>query len=102
MTANHLGPDGHAPLSSTPSATPQNIGLEVEADVAEPIAIVGFSLKYPQDADSPASFWKMLEEKRCAMTEWPKDRINLEAFYHRDGDREDSVRNPAFMFMAIL
>ena len=60
-------------------------------DVLEAIAVIGFSFKYPQDADSPASLWSMLEEKRCAMTEWPKDRINLDAFYHRDEDRDEKV-----------
>ena len=62
-------------------------------DALEPIAVVGFSLKYPQDADSAPSFWSMLKEKRCAMTEWPRDRINLEAFYHRDENRDEKVCN---------
>lgn len=60
-------------------------------DKLDPIAIVGFSLKFPQDATSPEAFWKMMLEKRCAMTEWPKDRLNLEAFYHPDGNRPDTV-----------
>lgn len=62
-------------------------------DALEPIAVIGFSLKYPQDADSAPSFWSMLREKRSAMTEWPKDRINLEAFYHRDESRDEKVRS---------
>ena len=66
--------------------------LEVANDALEPIAVIGFSLRYPQDADSPTTFWSMLESKRCAMTDWPKDRINLDAFYHRDEDREGRVR----------
>lgn len=60
-------------------------------DVLEAIAAIGFSFKYPQDVDSPASLWSVLEEKRCAMTEWPNDRINLGAFYHRDEDRDERV-----------
>lgn len=24
----------------------------------------------------------MLEDKRCVMTEWPRDRLNIDAFYH--------------------
>ena len=43
------------------------------------------------DADSPGSPWSALEEKRYAMTVWPKDRINLNAFYHRDEDRDEKV-----------
>lgn len=57
----------------------------------EPVAVIGYSLKFPQDAVSADSFWKMLIEKRCAMTEFPKDRINLNAFYHPDADRSDTV-----------
>lgn len=57
----------------------------------EAIAVIGISLKFPQDATSPATLWTVLEEKKCAMTDWPKDRINLDAFYHADSDRRDTV-----------
>ncbi|KAL5041372.1 hypothetical protein BDW71DRAFT_212203 [Aspergillus fruticulosus] len=50
----------------------------------EPIAIIGYSIKLPEDGDTPEGFWRMMEEKRCAMKEWPEDRMNLEAFVHRD------------------
>ena len=60
-------------------------------DSVEPVAIVGFSLKFPQDATSPEAFWNMLVQKRCSMTEWPKERLNLDAFYHPDGNRPDTV-----------
>ena len=60
-------------------------------DTMEPLAIVGFSLKFPQDATSSEAFWSMLMEKRCAMTEWPSDRLNIEAFRHSDKERNDTV-----------
>ena len=63
----------------------------VEKAGLEPIAVVGFSLKFPQDATSPEAFWKMLMEKRCSMTEWPRERLNLDAFYHPDSSRPDTV-----------
>ena len=56
----------------------------VSSDVDEAIAVIGFSLKFPGDADSPASFWSMLENGRSAMSEWPKNRLTMDAFYHRD------------------
>lgn len=56
-----------------------------------PIAIIGFSLKFPQDAISPDAFWKMLTEKRCAMTDLPTDRVLLDGFYNPDGNRRDTV-----------
>lgn len=57
----------------------------------EPLAVVGFSLRFPQEATTPEAFWSMLLEKRCAMTEWPGDRMNSEAFYHSDKNRSDTV-----------
>ncbi|MCJ1386254.1 hypothetical protein MMC17_009380 [Xylographa soralifera] len=57
----------------------------------EPIAVIGFSLKFPQDATSSEAFWKMMTEKRCSMTEWPKERLNLDAFYHPDSSRPDTI-----------
>lgn len=60
-------------------------------DIVEPIAVVGLSLKFPDDATTPESFWKLLLEKRCASREMPEDRANMEAFYHPDGSRPDAV-----------
>ena len=74
------------------SYTAELYDSNLEHDILEPIAVVGFSLRFPQEATSPESFWEMLAEKRCAMTEWPKDRINLDAFYHPDSNRTDTVR----------
>lgn len=63
----------------------------MEQDQLEPLAVIGFSLKFPEDAISPDSFWKMLMEKRCASKEIPKDRMNIDALYHPDIERHDTV-----------
>ena len=63
-----------------------------EQDIVEPIAVVGFSLKFPQDATSPEAFWKMIVEKRCAMTDIPPERLNMESFYGTDKNRNDMVK----------
>ena len=63
-----------------------------EDDSFEPIAIIGFSAMLPQDAEN-AQFWKMLCEGHSAETTIPKDRFNVDAFYHPDVDRIDSVRS---------
>ncbi|KAL2871600.1 type I polyketide synthase [Aspergillus lucknowensis] len=60
--------------------------------VLEPIAVIGLSLKFPQDATSPAAFWQMLMEKRCATTEVPADRYNIDAFHGLDTGRTNQVR----------
>ena len=57
----------------------------------EGLAVVGFSLKFPQEANNEESFWKMVVEGRRATTEIPKERMNINAFYHPDGKRLDSV-----------
>ena len=79
--AESWGPaeNGHAP------------GLS-EEDNVEPIAIIGFSLKFPGEASSSEGFWDMLEGGRNAMTEFPADRINLQGHYHPDNSRLDEVR----------
>lgn len=46
------------------------------------IAVCGLALKFPQDASSEKGFWAMLLEKRSAMTEFPPDRLNVDAFHH--------------------
>lgn len=64
---------------------------EIKADKLEPVAIIGFSLKFPQDAVTADAFWQMLCEARSAMTEVPQDRFNIDAFYHANSDRLDCV-----------
>lgn len=58
----------------------------------EPIAVVGFSFKFPREATTPEAFWQMLCDRRCSMTDWPKDRVNVDSFYHPDSKRHDTVR----------
>jgi len=51
-----------------------------DGDVANDIAICGFSIKFPQEATSPEGFWKMMVDRRCAMTEFPNHRMRGEGF----------------------
>ncbi|CAN9081152.1 unnamed protein product [Alternaria alternata] len=46
----------------------------------EPIAIVGLAFKLPQDIEDEASFWHILEQGQSMMTEWPKSRVDVNAF----------------------
>ena len=64
---------------------------DLQHDKLEPIAIVGFSFKYPQEATSSKSFWEMLKQGRCASTDFPSDRLSVKAFYHPNYNRHDSV-----------
>lgn len=64
----------------------------VDHDRIEPIAVIGFSLKFPQDATSAEKFWKMLIEGRSAMTKVPENRFNVDSFYVPGTQRRDEVR----------
>lgn len=81
-------PSHDFPDSSAPELHGANSFLQ---DQLDPVAVVGFSIKFPQEATSSEALWSMLLEKRCAMTEWPSERANLDAFYHPDKKRNDTV-----------
>lgn len=65
-------------------------------DRLDPIAIVGMSCRFPGDGTNPDRFWEMVASKQSAWCEVPKDRFNVEAFYHPDTDRNGSVSNPNY------
>lgn len=64
-----------------------------------PLAIVGISLKFPGDAVTPEDFWKMLLEGRAAASEFPPDRVNIDALYHPDRERLDRLSTRGANFM---
>ena len=90
--------------STSSSNTEMDKSLSTGQDPYDPLAVVGFALKFPQEASSVEGFWKMLLEKRCAMTEWPEDRVNVDAFYHPDNSRRGTVRccHPSYVKSANI
>ena len=66
--------------------------MRLEDDKMEPIAVIGFAARLPGDATSAEAFWQMLYEGRSARSEIPKERFNIDAFYHPDNNRTDTVR----------
>lgn len=67
--------------------------FDQKPEVLEPIAIIGMSHKFPQEAIDNDSFWKMLLNQRCASTELPRDRLNIDAFYDPDPKKQNRVRS---------
>lgn len=63
---------------------------DVDGNFLEPIAICGFSVKFPQDASSAEDFWRMMVERRCAMTRFPSDRLNSRGFYSKSKTRNSA------------
>ncbi|KAF7195680.1 Highly reducing polyketide synthase alt5, partial [Pseudocercospora fuligena] len=64
-----------------------------------PIAIVGIALRAPGDGSDPESFWKMLVDGRSARSEIPKDRYNIDGFYHPDPERLGSIQQTHAHFL---
>lgn len=59
---------------------------------AEPIAVIGIALRAPGDGSDPEKFWNMLLEGRSARSEIPKERYDVDGFYHPNGDRLGSIQ----------
>lgn len=56
-----------------------------------PIAVVGMACKFPGGASSPSKLWDMVAKKQSGRCEIPKSRMNVDAFYHPDPDRNGTV-----------
>jgi acyl transferase domain-containing protein len=69
-------------------------GIGEQEPEPEPIAIVGIAFEFPQEATTEESFWQMISNGRSAHTDFPKDRVNIDAFYHPDDGRNSTVRAP--------
>lgn len=51
----------------------------------EPIAVVGSGCRFPGGASSPSKLWDLLKNPRDLSRKVPKERFNVDAFYHPDG-----------------
>ncbi|KXH63779.1 beta-ketoacyl synthase domain-containing protein [Colletotrichum salicis] len=51
----------------------------------EPIVVVGSACRFPGGVDSPAKLWDLLKEPKDLQSEVPKERFNIDAFYHPNG-----------------
>lgn len=63
----------------------------MRSDPIEPIAIVGFSMGFPQDATTSDALWDIMMNKRTTVSEFPKERININSIYHPDTNRRGQV-----------
>jgi acyl transferase domain-containing protein len=57
----------------------------------EPIAVVGSACRFPGGASSPSKLWELLKQPKDCLREFPKDRLNLEAFYNKDGEHHGAT-----------
>ncbi|TVY91260.1 Highly reducing polyketide synthase [Lachnellula willkommii] len=76
-------------MAATSQPAQESAGLD--GGILEPIAVVGMSMKFPQDAVTEESFWQMLLEKRCAATEFPEDRLNIGTFHSSEPGKRNTI-----------
>ena len=72
---------------------------ETERRQKEPIAIVGIGLRLPGGAHDESSLWQMLADGVDAISEIPRDRWDLDAYYDLDPDKPGKMntRHGAFI-----
>lgn len=92
--------DSSGPRSDT-ADPPCTADTGPELDKLEPIAVVGLSLRFPQDATTVESFWKLLLEQRCTATPFPEDRLSISGNYHPDPNRRDTVRKVSAVCLVV-
>lgn len=56
-----------------------------------PIAVIGIGGRFPDSASNPEKLWELLSQGRSALREVPKDRFNIDAFYHPHAERQGTV-----------
>lgn len=57
-----------------------------EMSKREPIAIIGMGCRFPGKANNAESFWNILKNGIDAVTDVPKERWNVDAYYDPDSD----------------
>ncbi|PNY25088.1 Polyketide synthase [Tolypocladium capitatum] len=57
----------------------------------EDIAVIGLGLRFPGEATSPEALWTVLEGAESQWSEFPKDRLNIDGYFHPSGDRQGSI-----------
>ncbi|WP_172381392.1 type I polyketide synthase [Streptomyces sp. MNP-20] len=73
----------HQQLTDGPEAAPAAVETPAPAAASdEPIAVVGMSCRFPGGADSPERFWRNLVEGVDTASEVPRDRWDMDAYYH--------------------
>ena len=59
---------------------------DAERARTEPIAVVGMGCRFPGGADDPASYWRLLRDGVDGISEVPRDRWEVDAYYDPDPD----------------
>ncbi len=84
------------PVSTTPAVGTDDVAPSLRS---EPIAIVGMACRFPGGAADPEAFWRLLRDGVDAVTEIPRERWDVDAFYDPDPEAAGKiyVRHGAFL-----
>ncbi|KAK5065043.1 hypothetical protein LTR84_000878 [Exophiala bonariae] len=66
----------------------------------EPIAIIGIGCRLPGDVGNAEDLWQLLSEGGSGWSVVPKDRWNVDSFYHPDGASIQSYNTKSGYFMS--
>lgn len=78
-------------LSAVPESVHESNPSSMDHDTTEPLAIVGLSLRFPQEAVTENDFWGILMQQKNTSTAFPDDRLSGSAIYHPDSRRRGTV-----------
>ncbi|MFI4954709.1 MAG: SDR family NAD(P)-dependent oxidoreductase, partial [Gammaproteobacteria bacterium] len=84
--ANRIGLEGLV----TPKA--KEFKVERATSQAEPIAVIGMGCRFPGGANSPEEFWTLLRQGYDGISEVPKDRWDMDAYYDPDPHAPGKMR----------
>jgi len=64
------------------------------------IAVIGLAVRLPHDIESAESFWNLLVNGHDTHGEIPKDRLNVDSFFHVNGDRDGAINTRSGHFIS--
>ncbi|KAG8412207.1 Type I Iterative PKS [Metarhizium acridum] len=77
------------------NTSPRGLGSRVRPETSrervEAIAVIGFSINFPQQVATSDALWQLMLEKRSTATRIPKTRMNVDAMYHPGVHRRGQI-----------
>lgn len=59
----------------------------------DPVAVIGFALRFPGDAVDEDSFWNIIVQGKSTMTDVPISRYNIDGFCSKNKSNRNTVRH---------
>ncbi|KAH9209066.1 hypothetical protein DL95DRAFT_467116 [Leptodontidium sp. 2 PMI_412] len=68
-------------------------------DILEPMVVVGMACRLPGEASSPSKLWQLLENHQSTQSDFPANRVSIDAWYHPDSHRPGSISTRGGYFL---